>query len=188
MPQHHSSYGTQPFRRDNAPGAIPVELRRVRVPRSTGSRRSRRSVRRALVARSTVRDSQRSPLPPCAPRHARSIIRTGSSHGGVAVSNADGRGFDSFRACFHAPGNRSGPQHLDNCRGISGGRSPRRSAARVTPDWWGTGLLPRNRLGSRPRARTPVDVAEWRRHWTTNPEAAGSTPAVDTASPRTSSS
>ena len=35
-----------------------------------------------------------------------------------------------------------------------GGSIPSRPTARVTPDRWGTGLLPRTRLGSRPRART----------------------------------
>jgi hypothetical protein len=35
-----------------------------------------------------------------------------------------------------------------------GGSIPSRPTLRVTPDWWGTGLLPRKRLGSRPRART----------------------------------
>ncbi len=43
---------------------------------------------------------------------------SGSSHGGAAVSKTAGRGFDSFRACFNAPGNQSGHQLLDNCRGI----------------------------------------------------------------------
>lgn len=43
----------------------------------------------------------------------------GSSHGGAAVSNTDGRGFDSFRACF-VPDDQFGHQHLDNCRGILG--------------------------------------------------------------------
>src|SRR5688500_17755270 len=68
-----------------------------------------------------------------------------------------------------------------------GGSIPSRPTLRVTPDWWGTGLLPRKRLGSRPRARTapqqPVDVVEWRRRRSTKPEIAGSTPAADTLSP-----
>jgi hypothetical protein len=55
------------------------------------------------------------------PHHAHNVMRMfhlGSSHGGVAVSNTDDRRFDSFRACFDAPGNQSGHQHLDNCRDI----------------------------------------------------------------------
>jgi hypothetical protein len=53
--------------------------------------------------------------------NAHNVMRgfhSGSSHGGVAVSNTDDRRFDSFRACFNAPGNQSGHQHFDNCRDI----------------------------------------------------------------------
>lgn len=51
-----------------------------------------------------------------------------SSHGDAAVSNTDGRGFDSFRACAR-PDHQSGQQLLDNCRGIvNPGVAPRRAA------------------------------------------------------------
>jgi hypothetical protein len=90
-----------------------------------------------------------------------------SSHGDVAVSNTDDRRFDSFRACAHrttSPGTSS----LTTAEASSPGIASRRSREwvgrviasstdphmRVTPDGWGTGLLPRNRLGSSPRART----------------------------------
>jgi hypothetical protein len=41
--------------------------------------------------------------------------------GGAAVSNTDGRGFDTFRACSYAPDHQSGHKHLDNCRASSSG-------------------------------------------------------------------
>ena len=84
-------------------------------------------------------------------------LNLGSSHGGVAVSNAGGRGFDTFRACAIS---RAGHPVPDTCTLttaqtlVIGVAVARLHDLRVTPDWWGTGLLPRNRLGSRPRART----------------------------------
>ena len=47
------------------------------------------------------------------------VFNLGSSHGGVAVSNAGGRGFDTFRACGLARRASSpGHLHLDNCTDI----------------------------------------------------------------------
>jgi hypothetical protein len=49
---------------------------------------------------------QHAPVAPRAPAHAVPLVMPvqGSSHGGATVSKTDGRGFDSFRACSHAPG------------------------------------------------------------------------------------
>ena len=47
--------------------------------------------------------------------------------GGAAVSNTDGRGFDTFRACFRAGHANSGHQHLDNCTDIVIGAAARDS-------------------------------------------------------------
>jgi hypothetical protein len=41
--------------------------------------------------------------------------------GGAAVSNTDGWGFDTFRACLYAPDHRSGRSHFDNCSASSSG-------------------------------------------------------------------
>lgn len=226
------SYGTHRHRRTNAPGSIPVELRRARVhtrptPRSrgsagtTGACQSRQS-RLALVAPTFSPERQRSARPSNGLEPVVAPRSPTPTAGGSTPSEP-----------AHAPGIQSGHQHLDNCRDIvveasatwprrgSVAPGPRR-ASRLTGrapgsypgrDWVrGPGRAPLRRYGarcrrsstgqsscpssSRSRVRVPsvarlptirrgreVDVAQWTRRRSTNPEDAGSTPAVDTSSP-----
>ena len=172
--QGASSYGTHVHRRTVASGPSPVELRRAPVParptprirgevRASG-RRQRRQSRQALV-RPSVRARARHPLAPCI------CARTTSCACGPALESRWRRGLQHRRPevrllpSVPVPDCQSGHPLLDNCRGIVAGTAATVPAgsvvpsaqpvpSRVTPDWWGTGLLPRNRLGSRPRART----------------------------------
>jgi hypothetical protein len=168
-------------------------------------------------------DRQRIPASPAsrAQRHARPVFWARAS-GGAAVSNTDGWGFDTFRACL-APGSPSGHQHLDNCTDIvveasatwlrhgsvapwgaagcrpavfptSGvrfppgpPRAPRRAHnhAAVAQPARATACRAEGH-GFKSRRWRHVDVAEWRRHRSTKPESAGSTPAVDARSRRSS--
>src|SRR5439155_22857472 len=48
----------------------------------------------------------------------------GLSHGGVAVSKTDGRRFDSFRACFNAPGYQSDTSTLTTAETSSSRPAP----------------------------------------------------------------
>jgi hypothetical protein len=131
MHHHHSSYGTQTFRREIAQGRSPLECSRARVllrtiPAPTGNAgvsrpRQRRWSRQALVNTAHSAELRHFFSHSRADRHARSYsLRSG--HGGVAVSNTDGRRFDSFRAC-PGPDRQSGHPDLDNCRGIVIGTS-----------------------------------------------------------------
>jgi hypothetical protein len=172
-------YGTHVHRRTNAPGPRPAELRRERVPirLMARSRAGCRQARQALVARSTLPPSSTSTTSRRAQRHARPPS-IGSSHGGAAVSNTVGRGFDSFRAgslTHSCPGNPSGHPHLDNCRGIvmtrsafvdgtnADGRAASGGAMSTWPKGRGTGL--RNRtMQVRVLPSIPsLAVAQWTR-------------------------
>ena len=68
------------------------------------------------------------------------------------------------------PDHQSGHQLLDNCRGIVPGIASRWSREGSVASW---------RVVDRPTHARHVDVAERTRHRLTNPEVAGSTPAVD---------
>ena len=111
IPQHHHSYGTQTHRRKHDAGSTPAR-RRARVPTRTvtlvSEDRLEARVRRSVLASSRVLPSSRTSS--CA-------SFSGSSHGGAAVSNTAGRGFDTFRACARRT-TSPGHQHLDNCIGI----------------------------------------------------------------------
>ena len=63
------------------------------------------------------------------------VLTWARASGGAAVSNTDGRGFDTFRACSYAPDNQSGHQHLDNCRGIVVG-----AIHHLAPQWVGRAM------------------------------------------------
>ena len=102
------AHGTHTHRRNKAPGNSPVERRRVRVP--VGSSRECRQVRRSFVA---------ALLYPRTPSCAATLWARAS--GGAAVSNTDGWGFDTFRACSYALDLWSSGAHFDNCRASSRG-------------------------------------------------------------------
>jgi hypothetical protein len=78
-------HGTHTAGRNEAPGHSPVERRRVCVP--VGSSREYRQVRRSFVASGAHRTLGNS---------------WARASGGAAVSNTDGWGFDTFRACSYA--------------------------------------------------------------------------------------
>ncbi len=92
----------------------------------------------------------------------------GSSHGGAAVSNTDGRGFDTFRACSGTVPDTSTLTTAHTCcrssTGSSAGPSSRRMRVRVpstarsstSPNGKGAGLRSR-RLQVRPLPSTPID-------------------------------
>ena len=117
-----STYGTHPHRRTNAPGATPVELRRVRVhtrlPRSrgqagaTGACRSRQP-RRALVAPPLPSHTFH---PSRAQRHARSFPGLEPVVASRSPTPTAGGSTPSEPAL--APDLQSGRAFLDNCRDI----------------------------------------------------------------------
>ena len=240
------SYGTHPHRRTNAPGSIPVELRRARVPRPATASITRisrddgscqcRQPRRALVA-------------PTLPPHSSALHRItrttscarlplGLEPAAASRSPTPTAGGSTPSEPAPTPGIQSGHQHLDNCRdivveasatwlrhgsvapwGAAGcrpaviptqgvrfppgprcasrltGRAPGsypgqdwvRDPGRLLPDRTHAAVAQPVRAaacraeghGFESRRWRHVDVAEWRRHRSTKPESAGSTPAVD---------